>query len=109
MCFHVSKGLTPEYEDTSRHILIELGRLFFALVAYFREYAAEFDIEVSPNSGRRILKRALTQLVAIIPDSCFQERRPDFSCQELVATGRSEKAVLLAVKSFLILKRWHLA
>jgi hypothetical protein len=102
-------GLTPDYEDSSRHIMIESGRLFFALVEYFREYAVEFDIEVLPNSGRRILKRALTQLVAIIPDTCFHECRPDLSGPELVATRPSEKVVMLAVKNFLILKAKEVA
>ena len=98
------QGLAPAYAHTGLCKLVESSRLFFALVEYFREYAVDFDVYVPPNTGPRNLKRALNLLVATIPDSCFREERPDYARQELIATSQSEKAVLLAVRNFLILK-----
>ena len=98
------QGLAPAYAHTGLCKLVESSRLFFALVEYFREYAVDFDVYVPPNTGPRNLKRALNLLVATIPDSCFREERPDYARQELTATSQSEKAVLLAVRNFLILK-----
>jgi len=98
------QGLAPAYAHTGLCKLVESSRLFFALVEYFREYAVDFDVYVPPNTGPRNLKRALNLLVATIPDSCFRKERPDYARQELTATSQSEKAVLLAVRNFLILK-----
>jgi hypothetical protein len=98
------QGLAPAYVHTGLCKLVESSRLFFALVEYFREYAVDFNVYVPPDTGSRHLKRALNLLVATIPDSCFQEERPDYARQELTATSQSEKAVLLAVRNFLILK-----
>jgi hypothetical protein len=104
--YHLSPLLTKMTRKFHTYNINTLGesRLFFALLGYFREYAGEFAIEVPQHSGTRSLKKGLVRLLAFLPDSCFREGRPDYVNQDLLVNTWNQKAVLLAVKNFLILK-----